>query len=105
MKSIISIVFLLFLSSCDCFRVATGTVVDARTGKVLSGVTVYNKVKTWSTHKTDSAGYFKVTAIAGGTNCPPLVVVFEKANYKRAEISFTSSDSQTVRLETLPGKD
>ncbi|MFT5858901.1 MAG: hypothetical protein ACI865_000995 [Flavobacteriaceae bacterium] len=86
MKYLIYSIFLIFISSsfcsCEGFRVAEGTVVDASSDEPLDSVLI-EVLSGWHQGYTDSSGYFSVQnepAICSG-ECPNIEVKFSKDGY------------------------
>jgi hypothetical protein len=90
-----------FLTSCDCYQTVSGTVIDNKTGKPLSNITVYNKEKSWSKTTTDEKGYFKLSNVSGGFSCPPMTVVIDDNNYKKNETSIDAGGQKEIHLEQV----
>jgi hypothetical protein len=100
MKHFLPILFLIiFLSSCDCNQIVSGTIIDDKTGRPLSDITVYHKSKTWIKTKTDSAGHFQLSGISGGFGCPPMTIIIEDSNYKKLETSIDAGGQKEIRLQ------
>ena len=84
---LLTLLTITFLTSCDCNQVVSGTVLDNKTGKPLSNITVYNKNENSVKTKTDTAGHFQLSNISGGYGCPPMTVIVDANDYKKIEIS------------------
>lgn len=89
------------LVSCDCRRLIMGKVVDSETGKPLAGATVYNLNREGETILTDPTGYFEISVIASGFNCPELRIRVESKGYQSQETGTAAGDEQTIRLKRI----
>lgn len=84
---------LLLFSSCDCYRMATGTVVNKSTGDPVELALITPIKKEYFQIYTDSAGTFKVTDISGGLfRCPAMKLRIEKEGF----------EPQNIRLRGKP---
>ena len=92
---------IIIFSSCDCNQVVSGKIIDDKSGKPLSNVTIYNKNKTWSKTKTDTAGHFQLSNISVGYGCPPMTVIVEENNYKKIEIFIDADGQKEIRLQKI----
>ncbi|MGE6220594.1 carboxypeptidase-like regulatory domain-containing protein [Nubsella zeaxanthinifaciens] len=93
------LIALTILSSCDCYQLVNGVVIDKETGKALQGVTVFNKSKEWIKTTTDETGHFELSSVSGGFGCPPMAIVVETTGYKRNEISIPAGGQEIVKIE------
>ena len=91
----------MFLTSCDCYQTVNGTIVDSETGKPLKNISVFNNDKKNCNTTTDTSGYFKLSKISGGFNCPPMTIIVNENGYKKIEISIVSGEKKTIRLEKV----
>lgn len=100
MKTIFKILFVaLFLQSCDCNQVVSGTIADER-GLPIYNATIYNKNKTWNKIQSDSLGEFELHNVSGGFfRCPPMRIVIEKPGYKTITTTIDAGGSKTITLE------
>jgi hypothetical protein len=89
---------LTFLTSCDCYRRISGTVLDNKTGKSIQGVTVYSKNKNWVRTTTDSIGHFELSDVSGGFSCPPMEIILEARGYNPTETSIAAGGSKTIKM-------
>ena len=87
------------MTSCDCYQVVSGTILDDKTGKSLVNIIVYNKNKNSGKTKTDTTGHFQLSNISGGYGCPPMTVIVDDNNYKKIEISIDAGGQKEIRLE------
>jgi hypothetical protein len=97
-KLLILLLPLMFLCSCDCYRVVNGKVIDQITKQPLSGVKIHCKDRPADCTISDTAGHFEISRIASGFNCPQLELVFEKDQYQNAETSSTKGENQTIEM-------
>ncbi|MFV0529982.1 MAG: carboxypeptidase-like regulatory domain-containing protein [Flavobacteriales bacterium] len=91
--------FFLFLTSCDCYQVVNGVVLDKDTKNPLQGIIVSNKNKEWNKTTTDSLGHFKLSNISGGFCCPPMEILIEHSYYKTQETKIQSGGYSEIQLE------
>jgi len=89
---------LTFLTSCDCYRKISGTVLDSKTGIPIQGVTVYNKDKDWVKTTTDSIGHFELSDVSGGFSCPPMKIILEASEYNATETSIPAGETRTIKM-------
>ena len=85
MRNLIYIVTILLLVSCDCYKVATGVVVDKANLMPLSGVKVSFADEPTTFSYTDSLGNYSMNYVKWGFGCytkENKKVVAEKKNYK-----------------------
>jgi hypothetical protein len=99
------------LTSCDCYRDASGVVLDKQTLQPVAGVGVGKfetedpeNPRSRKEHSNDS-GQYQYTDISGGLGgCPDLVLYFTRPGYKTSKMRFPSfSKHDTVLLERTPG--
>lgn len=95
------ILCLLYLSSCDCVQNVKGVVVDTNTGSPLEGVRIHNRNKSHHSTETDKNGYFELSSISGGLNCPPMNIVIDKTGYRIIEESIEAGGEERINLEPL----
>lgn len=89
----------LFFTSCDCYQVVTGTIVDIETKKPIDGVLVYNKTKPTNKSQTIHDGNFEVTSISGGlSGCPPMTIIIEHSDYEKQEITIPAGGNKEIFL-------
>ena len=100
MKQFLTVFFgLLCLASCDCYQVATGTVIDIQTRKPIEGITVYDKAKPNNKTKTDSKGNFELSMVSDGLfGCPPMTVVVEQSGYTTQERAIPTGERRDIVL-------
>jgi protein TonB len=98
-KLLTILIALTILSSCDCYQLVNGTVIDKKTGKPLQGVTVFNKNKDWIKTTTDKTGYFELSNVTSGFGCPPMTIVVETTDYKRTETTIPAGGQEIVKIE------
>jgi hypothetical protein len=91
-----SILSLTLLFSCDCLQKVEGDLYDAQTMQTLSDVVIYKKTESYHTIKSDAKGHFQFSDIESGTNCPDVVLVFEKTGYKSDTITFSPNALNVV---------
>lgn len=91
-----SILSLILMFSCDCLQKVEGDLYDAQTMQTLSEVVIYKNTEAYFTIKSDINGHFVFTDIAGGTNCPDVVLVFEKTGYQSDTIKFSPNATNVV---------
>ena len=89
---------LLILTSCDCYQVVEGTVVDRETKQPLKDVKVFNKKKNWSKIKTDSLGHFELSNVSGGFRCPSMEIVIEHSEYETEETKIDAGGFLEINL-------
>lgn len=108
MKSFFTyIAFGLFLVSCDCYKVATGKVVDKTTQKPISGVKVCLSDQPSTFSYTDSTGSYEIYYIKTGLSCYTKVkkkVIAEKKGYKKSTEMSTQNSIELITdsLKTKP---
>ena len=96
MKKIFLAFFLITSVSCDCIQEASGTVIDAKTGLPLEGVSYKGS---WENQTTGQNGRFFYHGISGGLfGCPPVTFVFEKEGYKKRKVVISNLGDKTVKL-------
>ena len=88
MKKLITSILLLVLivSSCDCPRVVTGSVVDKNSQQPIPGVKVYLSNSPSSSNVTDSLGHYKIYYITYGPLCyfkQSKKIIAEKQGYQK----------------------
>src|SRR5687767_5894300 len=99
MKKITFVFLLLTSASCDCIQEAGGTVVDAKTGLPLEGVSYQGK---WETQTTGPEGGFSYRGISGGLfGCPPVIFTFKKEGYRNKKITIGNFESRTVKMKPI----
>ena len=98
---LLTLLTITFLTSCDCYQVVRGTILDDKTGKPLNNKTVYNKDKTLVKTTSDTAGHFQLSNISGGYGCPPMTVIVDDNNYKKIEISIEAGGQKEIRLQQI----
>lgn len=91
----------LFLISCDCFQSASGTVVDAASGLPLSGVKVQNIAAYDTEDLTDQNGYFEKSEIGPASDCPELLLRFEKEGYLSDTINPGTGKGIIIKLKKM----
>jgi len=89
----------IFLMSCDCFQSASGTVVDAASGLPLSGVKVKNIAAYDTEDLTDQNGYFEKSEIGPASDCPELILRFEKEGYVTDTINPGTGNGKVIKLK------
>ena len=94
--SISSFLLLMLLFGCDCLQKVEGDLYDAQTMQTLSDVVIYKKTESFHSIKSDNKGHFQFTDIESGTNCPDVILVFEKTGYKSDTITFSPNASNIV---------
>ena len=98
---LLTLLTITFLTSCDCYQIVSGTILDDKTGKPLGNIIVYNKNKNSVKTKTDTTGHFQLSNISGGYGCPPMTVIVDDNNYKKIEISIDAGRQKEIRLEQI----
>lgn len=100
MRQLITIFFgLLFFTSCDCYQVVTGTVIDNETRKPIEGISIYNKTKPKNKTQTDLEGKFELSSISGGLfGCPPMTIVVEHPDYATQETEIPAGGQKEIIL-------
>ena len=91
-----SFLSLILLFACDCLQKVEGNIYDEKSMQALSDVVIYKKSESYHTIKSDANGHFEFTDIESGTNCPDVILVFEKTGYKSDTIAFSPSSSNIV---------
>jgi hypothetical protein len=89
---------LLILTSCDCYQVVKGSVVDRETKQPLKDVRIFNKKKNWNEIKTDSLGHFELSNVSGGFRCPPMEIVIEHNEYETEETKIEAGGFLEIHL-------
>lgn len=93
------------MTSCDCYQVVTGTILDSETKKPINEVLVFNKTKPTNKTQTDNDGNFEVTSISGGLGgCPPMTIIIEHLDYEKQEITIPAGGSEEIFLTRLREK-
>lgn len=87
---------LLLLFSCDCLQKVEGDLYDAQTMQTLSDVVIYKKTESYHSIKSDAKGHFQFSDIESGTNCPDVILVFEKTGYQSDTVTFSPNASNVV---------
>ena len=102
----ITLIPLMILFSCDCYRSVEGVVLDADSGLPIDNVQIvdnndFEQGQTNHLETSGDRGQFSYSDISGGLlGCPDLVLVFSKEGYNNQRISFDAgSGSDTVYLE------
>jgi hypothetical protein len=96
MKKLLIIFLLVTSVSCDCIQEASGTIVDAKTGLPLEGVSYKGN---WEIRTTGSTGNFFYHGISGGLfGCPPVTFIFEKEGYKKKKVVVSNHAEKKVKL-------
>ena len=106
---VIFILTTLTFASCDCIQQATGVVLDRKTLKPISHVSLgkFEKEDTSNSYSeriyTGDDGQFDYHSTSGGIDgCPDLILYFNKIGYKKSKITFSSfSQSDTVYLDRV----
>lgn len=106
---IIFILTTLTFASCDCIQQATGVVLDRKTLKPISRVSLgkFEKEDTSNSYSkrvyTDDNGQFDYHSTSGGiSGCPDLILFFYKIGFKTSKIAFSSSSlGDTVYLDRV----
>jgi len=103
MKKTLVISFcLIFLNSCDCIQLISGTIINDTTGEPIKGVKVYTANKSWNQIETDSIGNFKLSSISGGFfSCPPMKIKIEKSGYQEIETEIKSGGHKEIKLKSI----
>jgi len=97
---IIIIIGLIFFTSCDCYQIVTGTVIDNVTKNPIEGIVIYNKNKPTNKTETDYQGKFELSSISGGPfGCPPMTIIIEHSNYKTKEVEIPAGGEMTIEIE------
>ena len=100
--SILSLILLIFLSSCDCLQVVRGTVVDAETGRPLSGVFVRKENRAYDQAETTEEGTFEISSISGGLfGCPAMTVKLEAPGYASQKLKIRAGGYKLIELTPL----
>lgn len=100
MKQALYLLFIiLFITSCDCYQITEGFVLDKDTNKPIIGATLYIKNKEWNKVLTDSVGHFELSNISGGFTCPPMNIVVECKEYKTYKAEIPSGRERVIYLE------
>lgn len=100
MKQILCILFITFIiTSCDCYQMIDGIVVDKETNKPIVGATLYVKNKEQNKALTDSVGYFQLSNISGGFTCPPMNIIVECTGYKIYKAEIPIGKEKMIYLE------
>jgi len=92
---------LLFLNSCDCYQVISGTIINEETGEPITGVKVCNVKKSSIQIETDSTGNFKLSSISGGFKCPPMKIQIEKKGYQKIETEIKAGGYKEIKLKSI----
>jgi hypothetical protein len=104
LKSFASILLLLTLASCDCYRTAEGIIVDSQTKAPIAEVQLVNDAdfeqqQTDNLATSDSLGHFEYADVSGGMfGCPDLILVYSKPGYRTTRVN-VSNGSDTILLE------
>ncbi|MFV0535758.1 MAG: carboxypeptidase-like regulatory domain-containing protein [Dysgonomonas sp.] len=100
MKQILCILFFIFvITSCDCYQMIDGIVIDKETNKPIVGAILYVKNKEQNKALTDSIGYFQFFNISGGFTCPPMNIIVEYAGYKIYKSEMSLGKEKVIYLE------
>lgn len=89
---------ILILTSCDCYQVVEGNVIDKETKEPLKDVKVYDKSRNSNETLTDSLGYFQLSKTTGGFRCPPMEIVIEHSDFETKEDIINSGGSKEIEL-------
>jgi hypothetical protein len=90
---------LLFFTSCDCYQVVTGTVIDNETRKPIEGISIHNKTKPTNKTQTDLDGKFELSSISGGLfGCPPMTIIVEHPDYSTKETEIDAGGQKEIIL-------
>lgn len=100
MKHVFSILYIIFImTSCDCYQIIEGLIIDKDTNQPIVGATLYVKNKESNKVLTDSVGHFELSNISGGFTCPPMNVIVECADYKIYKAKISSGREKVIYLE------
>lgn len=90
---------LLFMLSCDCYQVVSGSVIDDSTQQPIEGVVIRNKNKEYDKVATDSTGLFELSTISGGLcGCPSMEIVIEGKGYLPLETKIRAGGNKRIEL-------
>ncbi|HAN79041.1 MAG TPA: hypothetical protein DCQ31_15360 [Bacteroidales bacterium] len=94
-------IFLVYFTSCgDCYREATGIVVDSITKQPIENVYYQNIEKKVCTDSTTNDGKFYLSDVSGGLfDCPNIKVLFKKNGYKMKMIEIPNFVDTVILLE------
>lgn len=100
-KLLLPILAIITFSACDCIRMASGTIVDADTGKPLAHAKVYGGGMTMLDPPTRDDGRFYLSKITGCFCYHPVWLTVERAGYETKEFSTKGKNSKIIKLKKM----
>ena len=99
--SIILIIFINLLVSCDCLQNGSGIILDEETKKPISNVEIKEVGKDFIQH-SDENGYFEIQHISGGIfGCPDMTIIVSKSEYQSDTIVIKNGEDKLIKLYRL----